>query len=167
MNTLTNSQYDDKSREMPGTDIIFGLSPIILAFLIYLEKDLLDLFPILDQIPLGINLTIFLILIGCGLYLIIISHKLLFIKDRGASNVLIRTGILSKTRNPLYLGINLIYLGVCGFAMSFFALIFWAVMTLVFSKMVRYEEKIMEIMFGEEFRRYMEEVPRWIPKFLK
>jgi protein-S-isoprenylcysteine O-methyltransferase Ste14 len=78
---------------------------------------------------------------------------------------LIDSGPFAHVRNPLYLGNILLWLG---FALS--AHLLWlapiVVMLLAFEyhAIVRWEETLLADRLGDSYRRYMERVPRWIPK---
>jgi protein-S-isoprenylcysteine O-methyltransferase Ste14 len=78
---------------------------------------------------------------------------------------LIDSGPFAHVRNPLYLGNILLWLG---FALS--AHLLWlapiVVMLLAFEyhAIVRWEETLLADRLGDSYRRYLERVPRWIPK---
>lgn len=77
---------------------------------------------------------------------------------------LLDTGPYALTRNPMYLG-HLIYLGglarftdspvACAIAIAHIP---W------FQKRVRRDEANLERQFGDEYRSYKDQVPRWIPR---
>lgn len=76
---------------------------------------------------------------------------------------LVRSGPYRWTRNPMYLGMLLLYLGVALlFDVAWALLLSPAVVFLVGRLVIRREEKYLEETFGEEYRRYMGEVRRWI-----
>ena len=77
------------------------------------------------------------------------------------------TGPYSFVRNPIYIGNVLICLGAT--VMS--ELLWLTPITLIYcwgiySLAIRYEEAHLLDKYGESYRKYMEEVPRWIPKVL-
>ncbi len=77
------------------------------------------------------------------------------------------TGPYSFVRNPLYIGNILICLG----AIIISELLWFVPATLLYhlylySLVVRYEEIHLLEKYGESYRRYMLEVPRWFPKVL-
>ena len=78
---------------------------------------------------------------------------------------LIDSGPFALVRNPLYLGNILLWLG---FALS--ARLLWlapiVVVLLAFEyhAIVRWEETLLADRLGDPYRRYIERVPRWIPK---
>ena len=78
------------------------------------------------------------------------------------------TGPYSFVRNPIYIGNVLICLGAT--VMS--ELLWLTPITLIYcwgiySLAVRYEETYLLGKYGESYRRYMEEAPRWYPKALR
>jgi protein-S-isoprenylcysteine O-methyltransferase Ste14 len=78
---------------------------------------------------------------------------------------LIDTGPFSLVRNPLYLGNILLWVG---FAVSarllWFAPIALLLLGLEYHAIVRWEESLLEQRLGDSYRRYMRDVPRWIPR---
>lgn len=78
---------------------------------------------------------------------------------------LIDTGPFSIVRNPLYLGNILLWVG---FAVSarllWFAPIALLLLGLEYHAIVRWEETLLEERLGDSYRRYMQDVPRWIPR---
>lgn len=96
---------------------------------------------------------------GAGLFL---RHSTAIIPHKPASR-LVTTGIYRWTRNPMYLGIALIYFGLAIFFDSVLALlilpaVLWVIQTQVIAK----EEAYLERTFGDEYRAYRARVRRWI-----
>ena len=79
------------------------------------------------------------------------------------SKLLVQVGPYRRTRNPMYLGMTLILLGISFFAGSppvfLTPLAFFLTLGRIF---VPYEEKKMEAAFGETYRGYKRRVRRWI-----
>lgn len=79
------------------------------------------------------------------------------------SNHLIREGVFSKSRNPMYIGMFILILGLSLFSTNVIAL----VLPIIFLILVRFifiikEEQIMLDTFGEEYFEYKRTVRRWI-----
>tara|TARA_B100001996_G_C18659181_1_gene592401 strand:+ start:875 stop:1459 length:585 start_codon:yes stop_codon:yes gene_type:complete len=81
------------------------------------------------------------------------------------------SGPYSKTRNPLYLGNIIIYLGVVLLAggkyfvpLFFITLIFF---TLQYAMIISLEEKKLMELFGNEYQEYINNVPRLFPRISK
>ncbi len=79
------------------------------------------------------------------------------------SSSLIKEGVFSKTRNPMYLGMFILLLGLSIFSTNFFALslpfVFLSLVRLIF---IRKEERMMHDAFGEEYLEYKRTVGRWL-----
>jgi protein-S-isoprenylcysteine O-methyltransferase Ste14 len=79
---------------------------------------------------------------------------------------LISTGPFAYVRNPLYLGNIALW---AGFAMA--AGLIWlvpivvAVLALEYHAIVRWEEQLLLVRRGDEYRAYAARVPRWVPSF--
>ena len=79
---------------------------------------------------------------------------------------LVDRGPFARVRNPLYLGNILLWLG---FALSarllWLAPIIALLLAFEYHAIVRWEETLLTERIGESYRRYMERVPRWMPRF--
>jgi protein-S-isoprenylcysteine O-methyltransferase Ste14 len=78
---------------------------------------------------------------------------------------LIASGPFAFVRNPLYLGNILLWLG---FAVSahllWLAPIIVALLAFEYHAIVRWEETLLTERLGEPYSRYMQRVPRWLPR---
>ena len=78
------------------------------------------------------------------------------------------SGPYSRTRNPLYLGNMIIYLGIVLVAGGKYVFILGAVVFLYFTfqymMIISLEEETLKKLFGDEYIFYMENVPRLFPK---
>jgi len=78
---------------------------------------------------------------------------------------LVTYGIFAWVRNPLYMGNFLIWTGfVIGSGVLWFLPIAVALFGIEYSLIVRYEEGVLESIFGQEFLAYKAVTPRWIPR---
>lgn len=78
---------------------------------------------------------------------------------------LVRTGPLAWTRNPLYLGVVTAVAGVAVLAGSPVAGGYAALLALMYHGLVvRVEEPKLAAVFGDAYRDYRAEVPRWLPR---
>ncbi|MGD8777502.1 MAG: isoprenylcysteine carboxylmethyltransferase family protein [Ignavibacteria bacterium] len=79
------------------------------------------------------------------------------------STFLLKEGIFSRTRNPMYMGMFLLLLGIgiCfrNMISVFISLVFFLLMNFIF---VPKEEKLMYDSFGQEYLDYKKKVKRWI-----
>jgi protein-S-isoprenylcysteine O-methyltransferase Ste14 len=120
------------------------------------------------SLPRGPSLAIAAVLLIPGFGLLFWS-LLLFLKARTSplpmlpTTAIVQSGPYRWTRNPMYLAMLLIYLGV-----AFWFDVFWAlpfvplVIFLVGRLVIGKEERYLEEKFGEEYRLYKTRVRRWI-----
>jgi protein-S-isoprenylcysteine O-methyltransferase Ste14 len=78
---------------------------------------------------------------------------------------LVTIGPYRIIRNPLYLGGFLIYLGILITIPSLFLAILGLIGLPIIHIGIAREEKGLERRFGEDYRRYKQVVPGWIPRF--
>ena len=76
----------------------------------------------------------------------------------------IRKGVFSIVRHPIYLAEILLYLGLLMLNMSLAATGAWIVAIIFLHYISRYEERLLLERFGEEYEQYMQKVPMWIPR---
>ena len=153
-----------------GIIIWFGLSALFVFASLWVDK----LLPV--QILLTARTNIFL-----SLPLLIIGATLAlwtaytFVKARGTPvplnppKKLIITGLYSWIRNPMLLGWIIMLFGV-GVLLNSFSLIviftpLFIMINILYLKTI--EEKEMEKKFGEQYLKYKERVPMFIPRFSK
>lgn len=85
------------------------------------------------------------------------------VSPREPVTALMTSGIYSRTRNPLYLGLTLFYLGVSAFMQSGWMLIFLIpVMLIIRYSVIVAEERYLERRFGKQYLGYKEKVRRWL-----
>ena len=153
-------------REVPHSHLIHGLLPIIFTAITVLDSLVFNWTTVLTEfIPLWLRLSFLVFFLSIGLILIILSHKILF-HDNGPSETLITNGILKWVRNPMYLGILMIYIASILFSLSLISIGFFVIVVILYNRMVNFEEKILEQLFGDQFLEYKSNVPKWIPKLI-
>ncbi len=82
----------------------------------------------------------------------------------GQGDRLVQDGPYSLVRNPMYLGILLIELGLVVILFKWWVgVVFGGVFIFRYILLMRSEEKKLVVLFGEEYSRYMSRVPRLIP----
>jgi protein-S-isoprenylcysteine O-methyltransferase Ste14 len=79
------------------------------------------------------------------------------------SSALVTTGPYRFSRNPMYVGITLLYVGVAIWVNTVWPLLFLPVILIVmhYGVIVR-EEAYLERIFGDEYRQYARRVRRWL-----
>ena len=112
---------------------------------------------LLGLVPLGIGIALNLIADEA------FKKAQTTVKPFEISTALITTGVFGISRNPMYLGMTLILIGIAILMGSLSPLIvivfFTALMELVF---VRTEEKMLEEHFGLAWTKYQSKVRKWI-----
>lgn len=82
------------------------------------------------------------------------------------TSALVQDGPYTRTRNPMFLGLALLHLGVVVAANAAWALIGVPVLIIYLRYgVISREERFLEERFGDEYRSYKRRVPRWIPAF--
>jgi protein-S-isoprenylcysteine O-methyltransferase Ste14 len=100
------------------------------------------------------------VIIGIGMLLVIFGWKEIF----NGKGKLVTTGIYRYIRHPQYLGFLLITLGLNVWWLTFITLALWPVVIIVYYRLAKKEEKEAEEQFGEEYLKYKQRVPGWIPR---
>lgn len=79
------------------------------------------------------------------------------------SNQIVSTGIYRYTRNPMYLGMALLYIGLALWFRSSWAMILLPVTILAIrTQVIAREERYLAAKFGDEYLAYKARVRRWI-----
>ncbi len=148
----------------------FGLSVVFVLASLWLDK----LLPVhlLISPPANLFLSVPLLVIGSSLALWTVYN---FYKARGSPvplnppKELVTTGLYSRVRNPMLLGWFILLFGL-GILLNSISLIFiffplFVLQNVLYLKTV--EEKEMEKKFGQQYLKYKESVPIFIPRFGK
>ena len=79
------------------------------------------------------------------------------------STALATSGIYAHTRNPLYLALTLIYLGIAAATNALWMLVLVVPLVIVIRYgVIQREERYLRVRFGEEYRQYKARVRRWM-----
>ena len=138
--------------------------PVILLASIVLQIILLFSFPI----SVDLSSLLGLILILSGISLVFVSFRFMrkmkttFIPD-GTPEVLISSGPFRFSRNPIYLGMLTILVGVAFLMSSLSAIIIAFVFGIIINfTWIAHEEKKLHELFSEDWENYSSKVRRWI-----
>ena len=145
---------------------VITLPPLI--YLFFLAVGLLaDTFWPVALLPETVQYPLGGVLIVLGIAAVVASRRQFgraetSIHTTQPTTAIVTDGLYGRTRNPIYLGLALIYAGIAIAADSIWALVL-LVPTLI---VVRYgvigrEERYLEAKFGEPYRAYMASVRRW------
>lgn len=161
--TMNINRHKGHEREAPNSHIIQGVSPIVFIIIWFLDSQVFRFSTYLNIFVLfPIRLILFIIVFAISITFIMFSHRTLF-KSHEPSNKLITGGVLRYVRNPMYFGILLIYVAFLVLSISLIGIGLFIIIFLVYNWMVNYEEKILEDIFGDEYREYKSKVSKWIP----
>lgn len=81
-----------------------------------------------------------------------------------AKGELVTDGIYAHMRHPQYSGLFLITIGMLIQWPTLLTLIMWPILTYAYYHLAMREERAVEEQFGEDYRRYKEQVPAFIPR---
>ncbi|NQT27356.1 isoprenylcysteine carboxylmethyltransferase family protein [candidate division KSB1 bacterium] len=120
--------------------------------------------PCLVPPEIRIGVSIFIAIIG--VILAKNGHDIVFGEVREPPSV-IRKGVFGVMRHPLYTAALLFYLALIVTTRSFLAILVFVGITAFYNYIARHEESKLLHLFGEEYRTYMQDVPRWFPRIWK
>ena len=152
----------EKNGEHPlgdaGQLILFGLFLVIWildSFILHRSTFLAD------NIPLVIRLIVLFAAFAVAFYLFKSGHVVVSGDRRGTD--VVSTGAFRYVRHPLYLGSILIYFGMTVSTASLFCLILLVVIAVFYNYIAGYEEKLLEVKFGEAYVAYQKNTGKWVP----
>ncbi|NOQ95111.1 MAG: hypothetical protein GQ555_00660 [Desulfobacterales bacterium] len=117
-------------------------------------------------VPNAIRIPIGIVLLVVSGYLAGKGLSIVFGEKREKPGV-IRKSVFGVIRHPIYLSEILLYLGLLMMSLSLAAAFVWGIAILFLHYISRHEERLLLARFGEEYKRYMREVPMWIPRLWK
>ena len=100
------------------------------------------------------------VIMGAGLILVIYGWKQIY----QAKDKLVTTGLYTRIRHPQYVGFLLITLGLNVQWLTIITIVLWPLLALLYYRLAKTEDKEMEAKFGDEFRKYKQKVPMFIPR---
>jgi len=102
------------------------------------------------------------IFIGGGFILLASAWKVLYEAQR--QHKLATTGAYARVRHPQYLGFILIMFGFLLQWPTLITLIMFPILVYMYTRLARREEQEVLAAFGEEYRRYIQVTPAFIPR---
>ncbi len=118
------------------------------------------------SIPLGVRIPSGILLFILSVYLARRGLAIVF-GDRGEKPAVIRKSVFGVVRHPIYLSEILFYLALLMLSLSLAAAAVWGITIVFLHYISKYEEKLLLARFGEDYEKYMQEVPMWLPRFWK
>lgn len=117
-----------------------------------------------SYVPLSARLIFLGIALVAGLALFRITHPVVCREQR--PDWVVVTGAFRYVRHPLYLSAVFMYIGLCFSTMSLYSLAVFLGIFVFYNYIAGYEERLLEIKFGEEYRQYKSATGKWVPKIL-
>jgi len=117
-------------------------------------------------VPLGARISSGVVLLVLSGYLAKTGLSIVFGEERKKPGV-IRKSVFGVVRHPVYLSEILLYLGLLMLSISLAAAVLWVIAIGFLHYISRYEERLLLARFGEDYEKYMREVPMWLPRFRK
>ena len=114
-----------------------------------------------DRIPLVIRLIFLGASLAVAFYLFKSGHFVVSGNQRGTE--VVSTGAFRYVRHPLYLGSILVYLGLTVSTASLLCFGLLAVIVVFYNYIAGYEEKLLEVKFGEAYVAYRKNTGKWVP----
>ncbi|MEM8738667.1 MAG: isoprenylcysteine carboxylmethyltransferase family protein [Planctomycetota bacterium] len=106
------------------------------------------------------------VLLGCGFCAAGATHfarHRTTLMPRRDSRALVTAGVFALTRNPMYLGMTLILLGLCVIAGSATVWVVPPLFVVAIDRgLIRIEERMLAQRFGDEYADYRTRVRRWL-----
>jgi protein-S-isoprenylcysteine O-methyltransferase Ste14 len=140
--------------------IIFLVTWIADSFFLKYSNQFSELTPLYLRIPLAIIILVFagyLAKKGLGIVFGEVREK----------PIVIRKGVFSVVRHPIYLGAILFYLSALVLFFSIISSLIWILIILFYVYLCKHEEKLLLDKYGKEYEQYMSEIPMLLPKLLR
>lgn len=119
-----------------------------------------------EYIPVGARLPFGILLLIVSGYMAVTGLSIVFGKQAQSQGV-IKKGVFSFLRHPIYLSEIILYLGLLLLNISLAAAFIWIIAIFFLHYISRYEEKLLLVKFGKEYEHYMKEVPMWFPRLYR
>lgn len=144
------------------------IAPPMTVFMFFLIGIALQRFVPLPGLPMGIGRTVGAVL--ALLWLLLLTWSLRRLWASGTSvlplrptTALVIEGPYRFTRNPMYVGLLLLYAGVaCWFGLTWPLLLAPILVWVIDVWVIQREEQYLARKFGDEYRQYQRQVRRWL-----
>ena len=117
-----------------------------------------------DYLPLYLRLSVLALAIAIALYLFRSGH--VAVSHRQRADKLLTGGAFRYVRHPLYLASIVTYFGLTVSTASLFSLSIIILAIIFYDYIAGYEERLLELKFGEEYADYRQRTGRWLPRHL-
>jgi protein-S-isoprenylcysteine O-methyltransferase Ste14 len=167
----TNREEQNQRDDLTGEHTVGDAGQIILACL-FAATWILDTFFLKyttflnHYVPQGVRIPFGVVLLVLSGILARKGLSIVFGEKRETPGV-IRKSVFGVVRHPVYLSEILLYLGLLMLSISLAAAVVWVIAIGFLHYISRYEERLLLVRFGEDYEKYMREVPMWIPRLRK
>ena len=161
----------DNRKDLAGEHVFGDIGQAVLFF-IFLIVWVMDSFfikysiLISDPISLYIRIPLSIVIICISGYLAKSGLTIVFAEVR-EKPVVIRKGVFSIVRHPIYLGAILFYVSLLIFSFSIIATFIWLMIVIFYVYLCKHEERLLIDKYGKDYEAYMSEVPMLIPRIKK
>jgi len=115
------------------------------------------------HVPIYLRLILAGLIFLTAIFLMRSGHRA--ISDEVLSSPrLLSDGAFSRVRHPLYLAALLFYVFLIALTLSMISLIILVGIFIFYNAISTYEEKFLEQKFGQNYRDYKKNTPKWIPR---
>ncbi|RUT00455.1 protein-S-isoprenylcysteine methyltransferase [Dulcicalothrix desertica PCC 7102] len=155
---------EEKISDNPG---VIAFPPVLYAGTLLIALLLNFVFPI-DFLPRSVTVFLGTLLIICALLIAILAFRAMnrastAINPSHPTTAIVSDGVFSLSRNPIYLSLTLLYIGISLLFSALWALLLLLpLLVIVQIGVVKREEIYLERKFGEEYLRYKSQVRRWV-----
>jgi len=118
------------------------------------------------HVPLAVRIPLGVLMLAVSGYLATMGLSVVFGEKRDDPGV-IRKSVFGVVRHPVYLSEILLYLGLLLLSISLGGAVVWIIAIGFLYYISRYEERLLIARFGEDYEKYMREVPMWFPRLRK
>ena len=140
---------------------------VFLTFLI-IGSILSAIIPIDLQIPIGLRLLLGVALLAIGFFIAsrairVMMHARTPVDPFEPTTAIVSEGPYRFSRNPIYLALSIVYLGLAIALNAVWAIIIWPLVFIAVTYLIIVcEEKYLEAKFGDVYMQYKSKVRRWI-----
>lgn len=158
--TLIRPIYKEILKKATGPDIPLDKTEERLGKIMFL----VFVIPIVYSFLLPIELSSVWFYIGLFVYLfgVVIGSLAMYDFYSTAVDKLVTKGIYRISRNPMYLGMFLVFIGTGIACVSWLFLLLTMVFVILSNILVGTEERFCLKMYGKNYREYLNRTPRWI-----
>ena len=115
-----------------------------------------------SYVPIYLRLAVAGLILMAAIYLIRSGHRAIA-GEVLASPRLLTDGAFSRVRHPIYLAALLFYLLLISITLSLISLGIFAGIFIFYNHIAAYEENFLEKKYGQDYRDYKKNTPKWIP----